>query len=361
MDLMQLCFEYGIAPLKEECGDFLFANSRDNLNVVYLLDIAKKFEVHRLEAKSAEYLAENFEDLMTGEMEGGENLLMQLEVSTWVELVKSDEVKVSREEDLFNAVLKFADTKGSTKDEAKVILGQLLPHIRFTLCSPKFLVEQVETNEELMSVPILKNLLFETFRHRVQPKAPPLRTKINTERRKANLNVLLQWDKDQMFTHGIYTLENDGLTAHKSSQPGTIYILRTKGRLEGPGKFYWEITIDAMAGSQELHLGIAEDSFNFNTAYLRAVGAYYIERTGAIMNGHSQITTATAPKTGDTLGFTLNFDDETFEISLNSVSQHIFSGIKGNYWPCVAARDVGTKLTLVGRRPKLYEFGKGKV
>lgn len=28
---------YGIVPLKEECGDFLFENSRGNLNVVYLL------------------------------------------------------------------------------------------------------------------------------------------------------------------------------------------------------------------------------------------------------------------------------------------------------------------------------------
>ncbi len=37
----------------------------------------------------------------------------------------------------------------------------------------------------------------------------------------ANLNVMLQWDKDQPFTHGVYTLENEELTAHKSSMPGT--------------------------------------------------------------------------------------------------------------------------------------------
>jgi len=33
---------------------------------------------------------------MRGEMEGGEGLLQQLEISTWVELVKSDDVNVSR-------------------------------------------------------------------------------------------------------------------------------------------------------------------------------------------------------------------------------------------------------------------------
>src|SRR5687767_5219337 len=44
---------------------------------------------------------------------------------------------------------------------------------------------------------------------------------------------------------------------------GTIYVLRTKGRLEPPGRYYWEVTIEAMAGSQELHIGIAEDNFKY--------------------------------------------------------------------------------------------------
>ena len=37
MDLLELSFSYGIGPLKEECGDFLFENSKENLNVAYLL------------------------------------------------------------------------------------------------------------------------------------------------------------------------------------------------------------------------------------------------------------------------------------------------------------------------------------
>jgi len=222
------------------------------------------------------------------------------------------------------------------------------------------LVEEVETNTALMEIPILQSLLFETFRHRVNPKAPPLHTRINTTRRKANLNVLLQWDKDQGFTHGVYSLENDNLTAHKNSQPGTVYILRTKGKLEAPGHYYWEINVDAVAGSQELHIGIAEDTFNFNTAYLLAQGSYFIARTGGIMSGPSQVASGPGINTGDCIGFTLNFDDGTFEIIHNGTSVHTFQGIRGPVWPCVAARDVGTKLTLVGRKPKLYEFGKRK-
>lgn len=355
MDLLDLCHEFGIAPLKEECGDFLFDSSED-INAVYLLELAEKYEAKRLEKKCAEYLAENFEDLMEQE----DNLLMKLRVSTWVELIKSDEVKVTREEDLFNTVLKYADMRGATNEESRAILTQLLPHIRFSLCSPKFLVEEVERNKALMDIPILKQLLFETFRYRVNPKCTPLFTQINTKRRKANLNVLLQWDKDQPFTHGVYTLENDGFTAHKSSQPGTIYVLRTKGRLEPPGRYYWEVSIEQMAGSQELHIGIAEDNFNFHTAYLRAPGSYYIERHGGLMTGHNQVASGPRLSVNDNIGFSLDFEEETLTVFHNGTPCHTFSGVRGNMWPCVAARDVGTKLTLVGKSPKLYKFGESK-
>jgi hypothetical protein len=36
MPLLQLCHEYGVDPLKEECGNFLFSNS-EQVNVAYLL------------------------------------------------------------------------------------------------------------------------------------------------------------------------------------------------------------------------------------------------------------------------------------------------------------------------------------
>lgn len=93
---------------------------------------------------------------------------------------------------------------------------------------------------------------------------------------------MLQWDANQPFTHGVYSLENEDLTAHKSSMPGrnswllavsiissqyctigTIYILRTKTKLEGSGAFYWEVQIDQTSGNQELHIGIAEEHYKY--------------------------------------------------------------------------------------------------
>ena len=95
----------------------------------------------------------------------------------------------------------------------------------------------------------------------------------------------------------------------------------------------------------------AHCDLSFNTAYLRAQGAYYIERTGAIMSGHSQVASGPVLSTGDryallllaysplfffvfltlspfSVGFRLNLDEETFEIFHNGVSVYTFTGIR---------------------------------
>ena len=54
-------------------------------------EIADKYAAKKLETRCAEYLAENF-----SELEADDSLLMKLKLSTWIELVKSDEVKVTK-------------------------------------------------------------------------------------------------------------------------------------------------------------------------------------------------------------------------------------------------------------------------
>ncbi|KAL6066905.1 BTB/POZ domain containing protein [Balamuthia mandrillaris] len=353
MSLLQLCHAYGVDTLKEECGEFLFENSQEHLDVPLLLDLVDKYGVRRLEKRCAEHLAENFVELL----EAGS--LWALNTSTWAELIKSDEIKVTREEEIFNAILQFADLKGKNNKEKREILEQLLPHIRYVYCSAKFLVEEVEKDEFLSSIPLLKTLLFATFRYRVCPDAP---TTLVVSRRKANKNVHLTWDKDQSFTNNIYQLENEGLTAHKVNMPGTIYVMRTKGILSPPGPYFYEISVDAMSGSSELHIGLCIENFAFTTAYLRSQGAYYWERTGDIMQdyGTRVAGSGTPLKVGDKLGFLIDFAASTLEFFRNDTSVHTFRSIPNKLWPVIAARDVGTKLTLVcGKQPPLYRIGGG--
>jgi hypothetical protein len=261
-------------------------------------------------------------------------------------------------------------------------------------------VEEVETNPELMQVPVLKSLLFETFRYKANPKTPFLFTPLNTKRRKGashfsfliHLSLIIELNNDYLVNYSTHFLEcsqlerdaavgqgpavhprrvhtrkrgthgpqvfharyslalsarttpRSGLTklCPNTVLPGTIYVLRTKSKLEGSGSFYWEIQIDQTSGNQELHIGIAEEHFkygrttphtarhtrtharttrthdtawpiacgscgilgavghfSFHTAYLRANGTHYIERSGGIMQGHTQIVQGPPLNTND--------------------------------------------------------------
>ncbi|KAL6046058.1 BTB/POZ domain containing protein [Balamuthia mandrillaris] len=347
MSLLELAHEYGVSPVKEECGVFLF-NSSKEIQAGKLLEIVEEFQTRKLETLVAEHLATNFESLLE------ENTLWDLNVSTWVELLKSDKVQIAREEELFNAALRFADKKAKNKKERKQILEQLLPHIRYAFCSPQFLVEEVEQNEELMAVQALKDGLYYAFRWRVCPKAA---NPLILERRCGSLNVSLQWDPSQPFTYGIYTISEDGFEAHKTTMPGTIYILRTTEMLEAPGAYYYEILVKTLSGSSEVHIGLATTSFAFNSAYLRANGSYFYDRTSGIMQGNQTITSAPSLANGDRIGFLVDFSNSTLEIFRNDQSVYVFKNIPYQLWPCIAARDVGTKLELVcGKTPSLYNL-----
>jgi hypothetical protein len=53
---------------------------------------------------------------------------MSLPLSTWVELLQRDDVKVSDEEEVFKAVVKYAQANPLTKEDT---LKTLLPLVRY--------------------------------------------------------------------------------------------------------------------------------------------------------------------------------------------------------------------------------------
>eukprot|EP01087_Luapelamoeba_hula_P010714 TRINITY_DN2845_c0_g1_i5.p1 TRINITY_DN2845_c0_g1~~TRINITY_DN2845_c0_g1_i5.p1 ORF type:complete len:166 (-),score=29.29 TRINITY_DN2845_c0_g1_i5:90-587(-) len=142
-----------------------------------------------------------------------------------------------------------------------------------------------------------------------------------------------------------------------------IYILRTKKPLERPGRFYWEMHLEAIPGAQELHVGLAEETFSFDTAYLRAHGTYYIERSGQVFQGNNSVATSSALAANDDLGFALDFEARTFMIFVNGTCVHTFTGMSSTlrYYPCIAARDLGVKISLRSKSIKMYEFGSAKL
>jgi hypothetical protein len=126
---------------------------------------------------------------------------MALDPETWYEMLKSDDIQVSSEEDVVDAVLRFS---AQFEEEKRLkILEKLLPCIRFPVLGPDYIVEKFEQNPALQAVPNLHTLLHETYKYKAYPTAP---TKyIKTRPRKGTM----MWDT----ANPDFSLSSDKLTA----------------------------------------------------------------------------------------------------------------------------------------------------
>jgi hypothetical protein len=87
---------YGVYSLKDYCGE-LISKTVDTDNVFSLVEIAKQYSCTQLESECATFLAENFGEMLK------QDKLMQLDVDTWIKMLKSDDIQVTSEEDVFDA------------------------------------------------------------------------------------------------------------------------------------------------------------------------------------------------------------------------------------------------------------------
>jgi hypothetical protein len=164
--MIRLSDYYGILSLKEICGELLGEQlSEDNL--FFLLDIVERFDCRRLNTHCGEFLAAHF-----GEMwEETPERLLSLKVDTWIAMLKSNELQARSEEVIYEAVLRYANQVGEDDPKRDETLVALLPHIRFSYLRPRFLVETVENDQSVMRLPLMTNLLYETYRYRMYPKS----------------------------------------------------------------------------------------------------------------------------------------------------------------------------------------------
>jgi len=235
--LLAMAHNYGVIPLKEACGEAL-GNTLESSSVFYLLDVAEKYECTSLRSKCGKYLAENFGDLM--EM----GRLMPLDVDTWVEMIKNDEIKVKSEAELLKFIIQYA-MNIKEKEKSMDALERMLPHIRFPYLPVKTLVE-LESDERMKGVKCLHELLFDAYKY----KALPQKAKKGLRRRK--FVDIFTWNPDSSIK-----LSDDGLTVQKTATNG--WNLRVTGNVEfDSGNPSWEITLDHVNNDRSgLVIGIA--------------------------------------------------------------------------------------------------------
>jgi len=155
---------YAVETLKESCGRTLGENLSEE-NVFYLLEICEKYDSASLRKECAAYLADNFAELLKSAK------IMELSPETWAEMLSSDLIQVSSEEDIFDSVIKYCDQ--FPKEKRDYSLQKILPAVRFPLMSSSFLVDRVESNKSLQHLPVVRKLLHETFRYKVYPTSKP--------------------------------------------------------------------------------------------------------------------------------------------------------------------------------------------
>jgi len=221
--LLSLANDYGVIPLRESCGEAI-GSTLESGNIFFLLHVADKFSCKSLRTACGRYLAENFGDLME------QDRLMQLDVDTWVEMLKNDEIKVKSEYELLKYVVHFAK-QFKEKGEMISTLEKMLPNIRFPFLPAEMLVE-IENDSTFKGVKCLKDLLFEAYKYKAIPE---IMKKNGPSRRK--FVEIFTWNSDSALT-----ISDDGCTVTKIG--GNGWNLKVVGSVEfDSGNPSWEISL----------------------------------------------------------------------------------------------------------------------
>jgi len=292
----------------------LLATQLSGDSVFYLLDICDRFSCTNLRKLCAEYLAENFGDLLKGDK------LMDLDTDTWNEMLKSDEIKVNTEEDIYKALMRYANSHKDRRDE---ILEKVLPSVRFPLLSSQFLIDVVEADKSIQHIVCLHQLLHETFRYKAYPTSV---TSFRTKPRKSTV-----WFDSEKIPAGI-KLSEDNKTA--SISPGQQAMLRTIKVIPSLNELkYHEFKINQISTSG-FWIGVAtENSIGSTNTYPGQTGqSWGYEASGGQLYFNGAITNIPNAQYygGDRIGVYCDVEQEKLEFYKNSQLMTSVSSFKYN-------------------------------
>jgi len=305
MTLISLSNYYGVHSLKETCAELLGELiSEDTL--LYFLGICDRYDCQRLEAACGEHLAEHFEEfLQNGKLDA-------LEPSTWVEMLKSDELKISSEEKLFECVIAYADQFKDDQHKRDAALELLLPHIRFPFLSGTYLVEKVETIESIQHLKALHSLLHEAYKYKIMPTA------INNDRTRARKGFRF----DPQNCHSSITLSQDGLKASLINTSGWFSV-RTLQPLT-PGADYVEFKVE---GGTNIMLGVATSECALTGYCGQYNNGWQLYTNGQVYHNGGCPANGATYAVGDTLGVHLDFSSGKITWYKNGQSTATLTGV----------------------------------
>ncbi|ELR12614.1 BTB/POZ domain containing protein [Acanthamoeba castellanii str. Neff] len=343
--LLELSNQLQVQSLKDKTSEFIFV-AEQKKDIGHLLELARKYESKHLEKRCAAHLADRFEDCLR------DDSLNSLPVSTWSELLLRDDIRVSNEEDVFKAVIKYAQTNPVTKDDT---LKALLPLVRFELLPNRFLVEEVDLNPELKELAFVHALVHEAYRQKLYQQtggAPPTARRAGRGKGRGVAGGV--WSS-ALMSPGIEVLEGGKTVRHTGAGKGTTQSWQSVALDSwlSSGTHVYTFKIDKNA-SNWLFIGVAARSWEGYTDTSNGYVGHYHDSWGfgsytGWGRAHASKNSAFGPsfKTGDVVQMTVNMDLKTVAYSVNDENLGVcHKNIADEVCPAVTLYKKGDQITL---------------
>jgi hypothetical protein len=303
LPLLQLANRFALHSLKERCGESLFEESKD---MVSLVEIAEKYECANLAGKCAAHLAKHF----------GENVrqgtLLRLSPAMWERLLQSDDIE-DDEEDIFWAMMSYAQQQ--TYEPTDAVLRRLLPGVRLALLPAPFLLEHVERNPVLQTLPFTHPLLHEAYRFKVHRCTKSITPRTVSRKGGLRWSKTLKSSNLTLDTDQLRVTYNTGGTSHQWSSIVAENYFKS-------GKHSCKMKINKN-NSNWIFIGVVGSKWTGywdNSGYVGMSGDSWAYGCAAGWgkahnNGHSGY--GRPFQTGDVVTMTVNLHQSTLSFSLN--------------------------------------------
>jgi hypothetical protein len=290
--LISLTNYYGIHPLKELCGQLLSAIV-DGDNLFHLLDLSEHFDVKSLRTACCEHLAANFGDLLDGDK------LSELKPNAWVEMLMADDLQIRSEQQVFEAVLRYADQHTEDKAARDHILNTILPCVRFPFLPAEYLIDEVEAEESIKHLPIVRELLFEALKFKVYPKS------ISADCPRLQPRCGFRFDPSNCATQLTLSMENTKVVV--TTAGGWMNVRTREQFVKKQNYIEFKIT-----GSGNYMIGVISGTISTNCYAGQFANGWTYYSPGQLYHNNSTPHTGQSYTMGDRIGIAVDFENSKF-------------------------------------------------
>lgn len=298
MDLCSAADKFKLRRLKNACFDFLLNNvTKDSVCKLVMDCLSKKydFKTDVLVTKCMIYIEKNTTDVFEGEE------YLKFSEEFLIKLIKSSKISIE-EQDLFKSLVKWGKKRVTEEKSLKIVLQNLVKHIRFTRLSADFLVSFVKP---------LNVISLMTYAEALEYNISPQDAHITNKEDVRGSTIKFTWDSSKAIS---MNLSNQNLTCTKTTTNSWNQARMIGTKQISSGKHYWEVSIDHLNINDKSGMVIGITTAN-NTKYSQDY-AISVEGQGYKIQKNSKALI----NQGDRVGVLVDMNQLTIDFYVNGNS-----------------------------------------